>query len=94
MTPMEAWRTWSRQRELRRWTAGNAYPPTVQRTYRTTPEFEKDAARLKACGYTAVVEEASDSSVDVSPQPSVYGRGQAARLIVDVPMFHVTYERR
>jgi len=82
-----------RARRLEHWAARNRYPRTLARKYWTSAEYTKDASRLKAHGYRVVDEETTPGEVDIEPDASVYGRRLPGRMLVDVPLSLVTYER-
>jgi hypothetical protein len=87
-------RDWRHRRDLDNWAKTNVYPGTVQRKYWTSSEYEVDAARLKACGYTVVAEEDANPNIDVAPEPNIYSKDPRGPLPLRIPMFHVTYKRR
>lgn len=94
MTLAGALRGWRYKRDLDKWAKRNAYPDTVQRKYWTPSEYEEDAVRLKAHGYTVVGEEDADPNIDVAPEPNIYSKDPRGPLPLRIPMFHVTYDRR
>jgi hypothetical protein len=51
-----------------RWRRSGRMPQTVQRTYRTLSEYQRDAVRLRALGY-AIVDEASNPMPDFAALP-------------------------
>jgi hypothetical protein len=94
LTLAGALRDWRYKRDLDKWVKRNAYPDTVQRKYWTTSEYEEDAVRLKAHGYTVAAEEDAEPNIDVAPEPNIYSKDPRGPLPLRIPMFHVTYERR
>jgi hypothetical protein len=85
----------------RRWRRLGKMPQTVQRTYRTLSEYQRDAVRLRALGY-AIVDEAPNplrgdedwvtgsekwtgASLSTKAQPRPVARG--------IPAMFVTYSR-
>ena len=93
MSPQGWLRDFWRARRLEHWAARNTYPRRLTRKYWTSAESEKDGARLMAHGYRVVDEEMTQGEVDIEPDPSVYGRRLPGRMLVDVPLSLVTYER-
>jgi len=87
-------RDWRHKRELHRWATRHAYPDTVRRTYWTPDEYQDDAARLKAHGYTVATEDDVAPNIDVTPPTNVYSKDPQGSMPMRVAMFHVTYERR
>jgi hypothetical protein len=64
LTLAGALRDWRYKRDLDKWVKRNAYPDTVQRKYWTTSEYEEDAVRLKAHGYTVAAEEDAEPNIE------------------------------
>jgi hypothetical protein len=89
-----ALRDWRYRRDLRRWAGRNAYPKTITRKYWTPAEYEEDAARLKAHGYTVATEDVAAPNIDVTPEPNIYSKDPQGSMPMTIAMFHVTYERR
>ena len=92
MTLGRALRDWRHKRDLDRWARRNAYPNTIRRTYWTSAEYDDDAARLKAHGYTVATEDAANPNIDVTPEPNVYSKDPQGSMPMSIAMFHVTYE--
>jgi hypothetical protein len=94
LTLGRALRDWRHKRDLERWARRNAYPDTVRRKYWTPAEYEDDAARLKAHGYTVATEDVAAPNIDVTPEPNIYSKDPQGSIPMSIAMFHVTYERR
>ncbi len=93
MTLGRVLRDWRHKRELNQWAMRRAYPDTVRRKYWTPAEYQDDAARLKAHGYTVATEDDATSNIDVTPPSNVYSKDPQGSMPMSVAMFHVTYER-
>ncbi len=86
-------RNWWRQRLLNQWSARDTYPPRLRRKYGSQDERNRDGARLQAHGYRVVDEEDLGATVDVAPPQNVYSRDTPSRILYDIPLAVVYYER-
>jgi hypothetical protein len=88
-------RNWLWERDVRRMSARGAFPPTIERSYWSAREYQRDQARLERIGYAVVSQTESDPYITLPMTFGPFGRGQQRQPARRrVPAFHVIYEHR
>ena len=82
-----------RRRQLNQWSACDTYPARLRRKYASEDERNRDGARLRLHGYRVVDETDSGATIDVAPEQNVYSHDIPSRMLLDMPLAVVFYER-
>lgn len=94
VNPGAALRDWLNARDVRRWERSGAWPPTVDRTYWTAYEYQRDLGRLQARRYNVSQQRSTPSFPDLAPNVTTVGprrvRAQGGHRAL---LYRVSYER-
>ena len=96
MTPNlgAALRDWFNARDVQRWERRGTWPPTLERSYWTLYEYQRDLGRLQQHQYHATLERASRPYHDLTPNVATVGPTRVrARSSRQALLYRVTYER-
>jgi hypothetical protein len=87
-------RDWLNARDLRRWVRGGSLPPSVERTYWTAYEYQRDLGRLQQHMYRVTWQQTVTPYPDTSPNITPSGPARVrARSNRSVMLYRVNYER-
>jgi hypothetical protein len=94
INPGAAVRDWLNARDVRRWERRGTWPPTLERSYWTAYEYQRDLGRLQQRMYRVTLERASKPYHDMTPNVSTIGPRQIrARSDRQALLYRVSYER-
>lgn len=89
-----ALRDWLNARDVRRMARRCSWPPTLERTYWTAYEYQRDLGRLQRHLYRPTLERASRPFPDLTPNVTTIGPRQIrARAYRQALLYRVSYER-
>jgi hypothetical protein len=87
-------RDWFNARDVRRWERRGSWPPTLERTYWTAYEYQRDLGRLQRRRYHVTWERTSRAFHDMTPNVTIIGpRRVRARGAHQALLYRVGYER-
>jgi hypothetical protein len=94
VSPGAALRDWLNARDVRRWERKQAWPPTLERTYWTAYEYQRDLGRLQRHLYRVTLERTAKPYPDLTPNVTLSGPRQVrARATREALLYRVSYER-
>lgn len=89
-----ALRDWFNERDIRRWERRGALPPTLDRTYWTAYEYQRDLGRLQRRRYHVTNQQAVWPYQDLTPMVTSAGpRMIRARSNRQAVRYRISYER-
>jgi hypothetical protein len=87
-------RDWFNAHDVRRWDRRDTWPATLERTYWTAFEYERDLGRLQRHRYRVTLERVSEPYRDLTPNITAFGpRKVRARADRQPLLYRVSYAR-
>ena len=94
VNPGAGLRDWLNARDVRRWERADCWPLSLERTYWTAYEYQRDLERLRQRRYRLIVERATLPYEDTTPNVTLIGPRQVrARPGRQAVLYRVSYER-